>query len=234
MPSRKQPTRNVDGAYRKALVALLADLSHSRSRRDVFSDFVESAAIAVANNTRGQFRGDREETYLRIVKRAGADAMNAYAKGLAILTDAIVAEPGDVLGDVYQGLGVNNEHAGQFFTPYHISRFMAEMTLHDLPEVAREKHAKGETISILDPSVGAGGLLLAAAHVALDKAVPLHHLTLYGTDVDKFCVQMSYLQLRAIGAPAVIWHGNSLSGEVWDTWVTPAYVYQVAALKRAS
>ncbi len=55
----------------------------------------------------------------------------------------------DLLGTLYHRLHLEQEQKGQFFTPYHISHFMAEVQMVD-QDLESKKEQKERTIS---PSV---------------------------------------------------------------------------------
>lgn len=52
-----------------------------------------------------------------------------------------------------------------------------------------------------------------------------HHDTMHACciDIDARCAHMTYLQLSLLHIPAIVLHANSLSGEVWSRWYTPAH-----------
>ena len=65
----------------------------------------------------------------------------------------------DFLGSMYMELGLGNDHAGQFFTPYNVCRAMAEITVpKDFPQFERPGY-----ITINDPACGAGATLIVTA-----------------------------------------------------------------------
>jgi type I restriction-modification system DNA methylase subunit len=230
MPSRKHVSRNVTGDYRKRLIKLLDGFTGSHDRRTIFRDFVECCAIAISNQLApSPERDKREETYLQIAKRHGREIMVGFSEGLGLAQLALRTEGGDVLGDVYQGLGIHNGDAGQFFTPFEVSSLIARMTLTDVEDTMAQVRAAGRVLRVSDPAVGGGGMLLAAAETLEDAGVSLDEVCFFGTDVDITCVEMAFTQLALLGAAAVITHGNSLSREVWSTWVTPRAVEQHCA-----
>jgi type I restriction-modification system DNA methylase subunit len=64
-------------------------------------------------------------------------------------------------GQVVGELELINGHIGQCFTPYDVSRLMAEITLQDAEDLIREKGF----ITLMEPASGAGGVIIAAADV---------------------------------------------------------------------
>lgn len=45
----------------------------------------------------------------------------------------------DTIGTVYMNFNVSNKYTGQFFTPWNIAKFMAQMTLHDIEPLIHER-----------------------------------------------------------------------------------------------
>ena len=80
---------------------------------------------------------------------------------LAIAWQAIEHGGCDFLGSVASQMEVLNARIGQFFTPYTVSRMIAEMSLQDIAPIIE---ANG-FVTISEPACGAGGMVLAAADV---------------------------------------------------------------------
>jgi hypothetical protein len=64
---------------------------------------------------------------------------------------------------------------------------------------------------------------------------PQQRLHVTAIDIDPLCVHMCYVQLSLLHIPAIVIHGNTLSGDVWSHWYTPAHVLHFwnAKLRRA-
>lgn len=211
--------------HRRALVDLIGEAGHRWSSHQIFADFVELAALSLSNAVdKAQFDG-REARYLEIVKKYPREQIERFPHMLAHLTLALedcvtLGELDDALGSVYMALELGNDHAGQFFTPYHLSRMMAMILIGDGAE-AREKGF----IDVLEPACGAGGMVIAMAdalrHAGLNYQQHLHATCI---DIDLRCVHMTYLQATLLHIPAVVLHGNSLTGEIWSRWFTPAHI----------
>src|ERR1700733_14693876 len=80
-----------------------------------------------------------EETYMGVVARNSVEDVRAMPALLAVTTLAVQDGGCDFLGQVVGELELINGHMGQFFTPYDVSRMMAEMTLQDAGDLIREK-----------------------------------------------------------------------------------------------
>lgn len=221
----------------KAIVELIERLAHARSPHEVFRDFVAMASLAISNAVdRAQSHG-REEQYLRLSSKYTPDELKLFPHMLAQLTEAferrVVAlrsEPtnhvpngdglADILGSIYMQLDLGNARAGQFFTPYSVSRMMAGMLIGDGHEVNERGFLR-----VNEPTCGAGGMVVAMAE-SLHRAGFNYQQAMHATavDIDEGCVHMAYLQLSLLHIPAVVVHANTLTLEVWSVWHTPAHV----------
>nr|WP_267916020.1 N-6 DNA methylase [Paraburkholderia aspalathi] len=89
-------------------------------------------------------------------------------------------------------LGLGNDRAGLFFTPYSVSRMMSMMLMGDSgAEVERRGF-----IRVQEPACGAGGMVIAAADALLASGHN-YQQAMHATciDIDSCCVHMTYLQL---------------------------------------
>ena len=120
-----------------------------------------------------------------------------------LYTDAVEQMPfRDILGEIFMKLDVNSVRSGQFFTPQPIAEMMAGMQFSRESFEERVKD-KGE-VTVMDPAVGSGVMLLAFAKVVHDELgrPGVNKLRLYGMDIDERCVLMCRIQLRMNGLDA--------------------------------
>ena len=105
----------------------------------------------------------------------------------------------DVLGSLFMKLDINSVRNGEFFTPWPIAEMMAVMTF-DRQEFLNLVKERGE-VSVCDPAVGSGVMLLAFGKVVHDALGRdgTNRLRLYGMDIDIRCVNMCRIQLRMNG-----------------------------------
>ncbi|RTL32495.1 MAG: SAM-dependent DNA methyltransferase [Burkholderiales bacterium] len=216
----------LDGTdHTRELLRLIRTTAHRWSQHEVFADFVELSSLSFSNAVDPRQFDVREARYLEIAKKYPRDEFERFPRMLGHLTLAmeqccVTGELTDVLGGVYMQLELGNERAGQFFTPYPVSRLIAAMLVGDGAE-AREKGF----IDLSEPACGAGGMVIAMAD-ALQQAGLNYQSAMHATciDIDPRCVHMTYLQLSLLHIPAVVLHGNALSLQVWSRWYTPAHV----------
>lgn len=96
-------------------------------------------------------------------------------------------DPCDILGDIYHELRLNNEWNGQFFTPDHICRFMAQI-VNPVDEFAGKKGP----ITINEPTCGSGTMIIGAVWTMQRQNFDYKHRTFFvAQDIDIRCVWMA-------------------------------------------
>ncbi|CAM5590000.1 N-6 DNA methylase [Rhodanobacter lindaniclasticus] len=209
--------------HRKALVKLLQANAYQHHMHDVFRDFVEMAACALANAIDPVGYDAREAQYMRIIGKYDAEESCRFAQALGALTGAMADEPGDVLGDVFGELEQGNAARGQFFTPASICQLLARLTLP--PEHARALIAQRGFFTVQEPACGAGAMVIALAlHLREHGINYQQHLHVTAIDVDARAAHMAYVQFALLGIPAVVVIGNSITLEQREVWHTPAHI----------
>jgi hypothetical protein len=210
--------------HQKDLVKAVEGLGYRHGHWQVFTDFVEMAAISVSNAVDWGSREKREERYLQVVKRYKPDELARFPEMLSSLTMAFEGETSDVLGQTFHDLELHNKWSGQYFSPYPLCRMMAKMTIADRSDLEARITERG-FVTAQEPAAGSGAMIIALAHEMREAGVNYQqHLHVTAVDVDPKCVHMSYLQFSLLHIPAVIIHGNSLSLEEFDHWYTPAHI----------
>ena len=212
----------------------IQDIGYRHSNWQVFQDFLALSAISISNTVDWNNASKREAEYMEIIKRYNEEERIKLAQSLGVLINEMTQEaenggPYDILGSVFHGLELHNKYKGQFFTPFHICKFMGELTLGDL---INEKIYRENYISVCEPCVGSGALVLGFASEMHARGMNYQReLCVTACDIDIKCVHMAYLKLGLFGIPAKIIHGNSLTNEVWSEWYTPTYMIYGRAFK---
>lgn len=209
------------GDHQAALGKVLRTVGYRHGLWQVFRDFVAMGAIALSNAADKRNFEAREAEYMTIVGRYTKEEADELARGFAHVVMGLEVGLCDFLGSLYMSLELGDSWKGQYFTPYEVSRLMAGITMGD--KGPSEVEAKG-FITVNDPCIGGGAMVIAAAHAMLDAKINYQqHMHAVGVDIDIVAVHMAYIQLSLLHIPAVIYHGNSLSLEVWSVWHTPAH-----------
>lgn len=195
--------------------------ANGHSRYQVFRDWVEMSAIAIANavTLQTKLREDREKQYLAIAGRYTKKEMYRFSDLLKMLADALEEKMEDVLGDVYMKAGISSDRHGQFFTPYHLSQLMARMNPDFLAPM--QPH-----VELVEPSCGAGGSIIAAGEYLAENGIDYQRrINVTCQDLDWTCVYMCYTQLALLGFQGCVVQGDTLS-EPYRPGVTKAnYVF---------
>ncbi len=164
-------------------------------------------------------KDELEARYMQIVGRyPKKDTIRGFKPLLDLAWETVEAGGIDFLGEVSGQLEVLDVGKGQFFTPFSLSKMMAQMMLGD---VSQEITEKGYVL-LGEPASGSGGMILAAADELTRQGYqPWFHMLVEATDVSSLCFHMCYLQLTWRAIPAGVIRGNSLSGERFESAWTP-------------
>lgn len=210
---------------KKNMVKMFNQFSIKHRLTDVFYDFVHVAAIAISNAIDFKNFKNREKQYFEVMKKYSHEEQVLLSDIFGELTRTIEEEPGDVLGELYMELGLGNSGTGQFFTPYHVSVLASKVTF-DKDKIKKTIKENGY-ITLNEPTCGSAGMIIAFSQCMKDAGLnPQRELKVVCQDLDIRCVYMSYIQLSLLGIPANVLHCNTLSLEVFDSWVTPFYILQ--------
>ena len=188
-------------SHKKEFVKIFHELCYSRQPWEVWSDVITVMACSIANATdkTPSRHESREKEYAECIKRL--KGVDKPAQLFAILVDALEMNTDqDFLGSLYMELELGNHWKGQFFTPYTISRLMAEITMGD----CQEQVEKQGWISVCDPCVGGGAMLIAAANAMKRQDVNVYyhdHVLFEGQDIDRTVGMMSYIQISLLCCP---------------------------------
>ena len=207
---------------RKQFIKAFDHLARHRERHEVLADFLEMATCAIRKKTLppGPDADAIEDRYMAVVQRNRPEDVRAMPELLGITALAVQDGGSDFLGEMVVALELRNQHMGQFFTPYDVSRMMAEMTFDTVDEIIAEQGF----VTVQEPACGAGGMIIAAADVIERKGFDIaRQLYVDGIDISPMCFKMSSLQASLRGVPATIRRGNTLSLEMFDHAVTPAF-----------
>lgn len=191
------------------IVKILKSMSGKYSTYDIFSDWIEVMALSIANSCR--LKHDdvwtaREDKYFQIYKKYTKEEFENFSQCFAYLVQAFENfNFDDILGSIYMQLECGNKESGQFFTPYCISKLMAEVNIP-------VNYDGKEIITINEPTVGAGGMIIATAEALYKRGHnPQRCMKVIAQDLDWKAVYMSYVQFSLLGLNAEIAQGDTLT-----------------------
>ena len=118
--------------HRKDFLEIFQKLCYVRSAWEVWNDFLFCSAVSIANVFPTKERENREKEYQDRLYRYRKEEMGKLAELLGCVVMSLEQNPEqDFLGELYHELRLEQVQKGQFFTPYNISRMMAEIQFAD-------------------------------------------------------------------------------------------------------
>jgi hypothetical protein len=227
------------------------DLCHARHQYPVWADLWEMFALTIMNPLTKQLYSEseelqkvwqeREDRYLSIIKKYKKDEVQTITEMFAALVEEFQIHPfQDFAGQIYMELGIGNNNAGQFFTPYSVCGLMAQVT-QDHESIRQTVKDKG-WYCMYDCACGGGATMIAGLEQANNEFHRLNwrnHVMVNANDIDIVCCSMCYVQLSLIGVAAIVTCSNALmQGEVnfykepEKVWFTPEYFSEVWVQRR--
>lgn len=214
-------------AYSKEFRKLFDRLCRRHSWHGAFRDFIEIAACTVHQQPyhEGALAKDAEferieQVYMATIKKYEREELDQIAALFALSVLALRESPQDFIGQQYMELEVHNKHNGEFFTPAHVSRMMAQMSMVSVDDIIREKGL----VTIQEPACGAGVMLIEAANVIREEGFdPRQVMWFQAMDINRTCFNMAYFQLSALELVGEVLHGDTLRFEWWERRETPMW-----------
>lgn len=114
------------------IIRAIEEISGCYPRWEVWSDFINLCAISISNCWNHEQKDSREQEYLRIIQKYQRNEQEKFSKMFAMVVSSMERNPEkDLLGEIYMQLRISDNQKGQFFTPYPISKLMAEITIEE-------------------------------------------------------------------------------------------------------
>jgi len=168
--------------------------------RSVFEDWVSLMFWALQRN---------EDEYMKIVGRyqpasdhsrpQGEREIDHFCAAFGLLMQKMAETNRELLGEIYMTWEVENKYAGQYFTPWSVCQFMAQILA---------PHSG----SISDPCCGSGVMMIAACKTM--TGAQLDDALFVGQDIDFTCVIMCALNFVFFNLNGYVILGNSLAMEM--------------------
>lgn len=227
----------------KEFLKLFDQLTYSRSAWQTWEDLMTVMACSICNTVdrREKPFKKREEQYKRSIESLGGVEIPAQIFNTVVM--ALEENPNqDFLGRIYMSLDLGSHWRGQFFTPYHISELMARITIS---EGCQKEIEKKGYVSVYDPCVGAGAMLIAVATAFQEYKINYQTSVIFvGQDIDPVVAKMAYIQISLLGCAGYITVGDSLTNpqaghvlfpeekEGQELWITPLFMHKVWEVRR--
>lgn len=194
--------------YKGEIVKTIKDISGKYSPYQIFSDWCKCYALAIQNSCvlqHGSLWKEREDMFIATFSRYDEKEQDAFRYMSNLFPEAMEYEITDLLGEIYMESGAGNSATGQFFTPFHVSKMLARLNQEEY------LHTEG-VIHLYEPSVGAGGMIIATAKVLKEIGINYQmRLKVVAQDLDWLAVYMTYIQISLLGINGIVVQGNTLS-----------------------
>lgn len=243
-PESKPKTSPKKNNPKKEFLETFRKLTYRHRAWDAWRDFIIMFACSLSNPVDKGHYDEREARYMKIIKKYNKQEQAIFPE-LAAQTVLALEEnqEQDFLGSIFMELNLGNDSGGQFFTPYHVCEFMAEIAIGD--DVVEKVNEKGYiTIhTIHDPCCGAGATLIAGVHVARKQLAKQNlnyqnYVLVTAQDIDEIVALMCYIQLSLLGVAAYIKVGNTFTEPIAEGdstenyWFTMMYFSDVWKMRR--
>lgn len=204
--------------YIKEFTSTLEALDRSKNISTVFLDFLTLSMCSLAQPF---YRSQNlEQRYKNTICNYTKEQAEEFSKLLALLISALEEKHQDFLGQVFSANNFGNARKGQFFTPYHVSKLMAQINFTDI----ENQLAENNFVTLAEPCCGSGGIIIAFAEILKEQGYNYQHqLFVEAIDIDKTCFKMAYIQLSILGIPARVMLGDTLAWKFQKVLYTPLY-----------
>ena len=209
------------------IINKINELKYSYGVNEVFYDCLELLVMGLIYDfTPTQARTINALQIIKDIRKKYSEQDNNFINSLLDDIGAYLVQfqdkPDDYLGELYMEIASNGTKKSlqQFFTPFHISEFMGQIT-SGTPD-----QNSNEVIVINDPCCGSGSLCLGKITALQRNGInPLKRVLIYANDIYLKCAYMTYIQLCIAGVPAVVQQKDTLLNKVYKTFYTPWYYY---------
>lgn len=204
--------------YIKEFTSTLEALDRSKNISTVFLDFLTLSMCSLAQPF---YRSQNlEQRYKNTICNYTKEQAEEFSKLLALLISALEEKHQDFLGQVFSANNFGNARKGQFFTPYHVSKLMAQINFTDI----ENQLAENNFVTLAEPCCGSGGIIIAFAEILKEQGYNYQHqLFVEAIDIDETCFKMAYIQLSILGIPARVMLGDTLAWKFQKVLYTPLY-----------
>lgn len=142
----------------------------------------------------------KEDVYHAIIRKYTSDELTMFSQAFASTVLWMERHPlEDAFGEYFQQY-ISHGHNGQFFTPAHLGKLMAEIV-----------NPVGKGNRMLDPCCGSGGLILSSAKENREQEF-------FGGDISEICCKMTLVNMCLNDLTGEIYHMNTISQQIWRAW----------------
>lgn len=209
----------------KDVIKLMERADDSKRLYEVFTDFIRMIAYSISNAIDPRHYDEREKKYMAIAEKYDKRALDECAKLFAYIGVLLDKKQEDVLGTMYMMLDFGDKNKAQEFTPTSISALLSRICI--TKEAIQEDIDKKGYTTVSDESCGGGSTIIQYAMTMKRYGFNYQRqLLAIANDLDEIAVAMTYIQLSLLGIPAIVRRQDTLTAEVFETWLTPAFMAQ--------
>lgn len=218
--------------YKKQILKDIELFLYRRDKISVFNDAVEYNALKLAIVVSPY----KQEEHIKRIKdildtytdKREQQVFDRICKTMTEMLSHMMDNYGDHLGEIYMELSGGKKYAGQFFTPYHVSRLLVELS------IGQEDLSSDKILTFNEPCCGSGGIIVATADALNERGFNYTSKAVYvANDIDRNCALMCYLQTSWAAMPAIVLHQDTLTQKAWDKFITPAFALQYPKFVKA-
>lgn len=218
--------------YKKQILKDIEFFLYRRDKISVFNDAVEFDALDLSIRTVPFKQAERMERMNQIIATYTDEKerkkFGDICSGINNMLSKMLDNYGDHLGEIYMELSGGKKSAGQFFTPYHVSRLLVELS------IGQEDLSGNKILTFNEPCCGSGGIIVATADALNERGFNYTNNAVYvANDIDRNCALMCYLQTSWAAMPAIVLHQDTLTQKAWDKFITPAFALQYPKFVKA-
>ena len=198
----------------KEFISHFKSLCYAHNSWNVWHDFIFLFAVMIAFAVNREQMKEQYKDCSQIINKYSSKEQ-AIIQELASLTIRALEEnpEQDFLGKLYMRLNLANKARGQEFTPYNVSRMIAQTQAKD----ARDKIAQKGWISVYDPTCGSCGMLVAFRNEMVRQKIPYQNVLFVGQEIDHTTALMGYIQMSLLGCAGYVVIGNTLTNPLVGT-----------------
>jgi len=188
-----------------------------RDALTIFNAFAKLTACALS-------AGLRENDYKEEAQKWEKEHLELFSEAFSCLIIEMENKPyTDILGEYYLSLK-NKSLKGEFYTSKPICDLISKITSTEKQKMP---------IRIIEPSCGAGQMILSLANTLVEKKISPYNLRVIAIDIDYTATQLCFINTTLWGIPCEVYWGNALTNEFWG-WFPNIHWRQVRECDRVN
>ena len=199
----------------------------SKAEFEVWSDFVYLFAWELADQAKNPVKSLYDK-YWHIYNSLSEEDKKYYQTMMSVVLLEIASKPNqDWFGKKYMELGISDKKSkAQLFTPYEISRLMADISLSEKApnrKSLQEEIDERGFITFADDCIGAGSMMIGFVNKVSEMNIDVSDsVWVVGGDISEIALLQCYIQASLLRIPGVFELGDALTLDYQYGLFTPA------------